>query len=245
MHPLKPLRMFLSTSRPTRASSAWRSTRTNGCPSMGPRWLRCTRGRNATKLLLTSSPSLTTPTTTCWWVRRGQGHGVEGETFFIRHRSLFGEGREVEPAVRRGKHACGVRWFGMTPLESCSKVIMWKMGVGQLLEVCNQRGVWWFVQGVEKYLKPLYGIRGELTAVCVVSTADRKHQQSSDLLRGKISSNYSCLSHAPCFTPALFMSHQHRAWEPVYADHVRTRFLLFSFFFFFFPNVLSDSCKSH
>ena len=182
----------------------------------------------------------------------GWGEG-KGTVWRVKHfyqtycRPLFGEGREVEPAMRRGKHACGMRWFGMTPLESCSKVIMWKMGVGQLLEVCNQCGVWWFVQGVEKYLKPLYGIRGELTAVCVVSTADRKHQQSSDLLRGKISSNYSCLSHALCFTPALFMSHQHRAWEPVYADHVRTCFLLFCFLIFlnFLTKGLSVSCKSH
>lgn len=176
--------MFPSTCRPTQASSVWRSTHT-GYPSMELKWPRSTRGRNATKFPLTSSPSMTTPTTTWWWVRRGRWTGVENKLF---NQTWVGEGREVRLAKRRCKHAGGMWCLRISPLRrialkslNCS---MWKEGVGQLLEACNQCGVW-CVQGVEKYLKPLYGIRGELAAVCVVGTADSEHQQSSDLLTGK------------------------------------------------------------
>lgn len=118
---------FYVTSRPTQASSVWRSTHTNGCPSTALKWPRYTRGRNATKFLLTSSPSLTTPTTTCWWVRRGHWR-VEGRHF--NRRSLVGERREVQLSERSSKHACGMWWFGMNPLEtSCFKVITpWEWG---------------------------------------------------------------------------------------------------------------------
>lgn len=84
-------------------------------------------------------------------------------------------------------------WYALfvhTPPEtSCLKIIklcsVGEEGMGRLLEVCNHCGVWWCVQGVEKYLKPLNGIRGELAAVCVVGEADSEHQQSSDILAGK------------------------------------------------------------
>lgn len=84
-------------------------------------------------------------------------------------------------------------WYAVfvhtTPETSCMKVIklfsMGEEGTGRLLEVCNHCGVWWCVQGVEKYLKPLNGIGGELAAVSVVGEADSEHQQSSDTLAGK------------------------------------------------------------
>lgn len=70
-----PLRLSrpLPARRPTRGSSASPSTPTSGCPSTPHPWWRPTRGSGAPRPPLTSTPSLTTPTTTCCAVRGPQG----------------------------------------------------------------------------------------------------------------------------------------------------------------------------
>lgn len=65
------LSLPLPTHRPTRGSSASPSTPTNGCRSTPRPWWRPTRGSGAPRLRRTSTPSPTTPTTTCCAVRAG------------------------------------------------------------------------------------------------------------------------------------------------------------------------------
>lgn len=54
-----------SPHRPTQGSSASPSTPTSGCPSTPLPWWRPTRASGAPRCPRTSTPSLTTPTTTC------------------------------------------------------------------------------------------------------------------------------------------------------------------------------------
>lgn len=75
-----PLRLSrpLPARRPTRGSSASPSTPTSGCPSTPRPWWRPTRGSGAPRPPLTSTPSLTTPTTTCCAVRGPPGTMAAG-----------------------------------------------------------------------------------------------------------------------------------------------------------------------
>ena len=57
--------LFFWYTRPTPGCSVWLSTPTRGCQSTIKRWLSPTEERRGLKLLLTSSPSLTMPTSTC------------------------------------------------------------------------------------------------------------------------------------------------------------------------------------
>ncbi len=94
---------------------------------------RYIRGGNSTKCFLTSSPSLMTPATECWWVKKGLWLCVDNKTLNL----LWvvdgrGEGCDVGKEEKKHKHASGMWWSGISPPR-------WAAGKSLKCSVCGKR----------------------------------------------------------------------------------------------------------
>ena len=70
---------YVSLYRPTLGCSVWLSIPTSGCQCTTRKLLRLTEARRGLKLLLTSSPSLTMPTSTCCQVKKSSYIQIKSE----------------------------------------------------------------------------------------------------------------------------------------------------------------------
>lgn len=86
--------------------------------------------------------------------------------------------------------------------EACKWPVVTQLYVlrRQLLEVCNQCAVWWFVRGVEKGFAAVMWHRGRADSCLCCSQSCRRTSPVVWFAQREISSNYSPLSHSLCLS---------------------------------------------